>query len=117
MDQFINAYKDALSNYAKFDGRLSIGGYWRFFLVNIVISLVLFALANAAGIFFVLYAVYLLALFIPGLAAAVRRLHDTGKSGWMLLIAFIPLVGSIILIVFLASAGDTGGNEYGAPTA
>jgi uncharacterized membrane protein YhaH (DUF805 family) len=57
---------------------------------------------------------YGLAAIIPGIAAGVRRLHDTGKSGWMMLISLIPLIGGILLIVFLAQAGNQGPNNYGA---
>lgn len=113
---FIGAFKDAVTkNYAKFDGRTSVGGYWRFFAINFAITLVLYVLALASNIFFVLYALYSLALFIPGLSASIRRLHDTGRSGWWLLIAFIPLIGAILLIVWSASSGNPGPNQYGAP--
>ncbi len=115
MDQFIAAYKTALQKYAEFSGRTSLGGYWRFFAVNFVISIVLYILASAASIFLIVYFLYLLALLIPGLAAGIRRLHDTGKSGWFILIALIPIVGAIILIVFLAQAGNPGPNDYGPP--
>lgn len=117
MDQFVAAYKDALSKYAQFSGRLSVGGYWRFFLVNFVIGIVLNLLGQAASIFAIVAIVYALALLIPSLAAGVRRLHDTGKSGWYLLIGLIPIVGFIVLIVWFVKAGDPAGNQYGAPVA
>lgn len=117
MDQFIAAYKDALQNYAKFDGRLGVGGYWRFFAVNLAALVVLLILSRVAGFFFILYVIYALALLIPGLAAGVRRLHDTGKSGWFILISLIPIVGFIILIVFLVQRGDPNPNAYGPPPA
>jgi uncharacterized membrane protein YhaH (DUF805 family) len=112
---FIGAYTDVFKNYANFSGRLSVGGYWRFVAINIVIYIVLFALVAVSEVFFIFYGLYSLALLVPSLAAGVRRLHDTGKSGWMVLIALIPLVGSIILIVFLASGGDQQPNQYGPP--
>lgn len=62
------------------------------------------------GFFCFLYA---LAVFIPGLAVAVRRLHDIGKSGWMILLGLIPLIGAIWLIVLMATDGKPGSNEYG----
>lgn len=62
------------------------------------------------GAFYLLYA---LAVLIPGLAVSVRRLHDINKSGWMMLITFIPLIGYIWLIVLFATNGNTGINEYG----
>lgn len=118
---FVGAYKDALSNYAKFDGRLSVGGYWRWVGLNIAIAVGLFALAliftavadTLGALFLIAYFLYGLAVLIPGLSSAVRRLHDTGKSGWMILVALIPLVGSIILIVFLVQSGERTPNQYG----
>jgi uncharacterized membrane protein YhaH (DUF805 family) len=116
MNQFIDAWKDAVTkNYANFSGRLGLGGYWRFFLVNIVIAVVLLILLRIHWIFLILYVGYILALLIPGLAAGVRRLHDTGKSGWFVLIALVPLVGTIILLVLLAQKGQTEDNTYGPP--
>ena len=61
----------------------------------------------------ILYVVYGLGVIVPGLAVAVRRLHDTNKSGWMLLIGLIPLVGSILLLVFYFTDGDPGTNRFG----
>ena len=116
MDQFIGAFKDAVTkNYANFAGRLNRGDYWRFFLVNVVIAVVLLILMRIHWIFLILYVGYILALLIPGLAAGVRRLHDTGKSGWFVLLALIPIVGSIILLVFLAQPGQAEANAYGPP--
>lgn len=112
MDQFINAYKTALSRYADFTGRTSVGGFWRFVAVNIAIAIVLALLGAVSSIFLVLYAVYGLALILPSLAAGVRRLHDTGKSGWFILVGLIPLVGWIIIIVFYVQPSD-GPNQYG----
>lgn len=60
------------------------------------------------------YLIYSLAALIPNLAVSVRRLHDTNKSGWMLLIGLIPIIGSIILIVFFCTEGTQGPNQYGA---
>jgi len=57
---------------------------------------------------------YFLAVFLPSLAVAVRRLHDTNRSGWWLLLGLVPLVGFIVLIVFYAQAGNSGANKYGA---
>ena len=112
----VSAYKNAVqNNYANFEGRLSVPGFWWFWLANFIVVVVLFILMQIASLFVILYVVYALALIVPGLAAAVRRLHDSGKSGWLVLVSLIPLVGAIILIVFLASAGDSGANSYGPP--
>ncbi|MCY7300554.1 MAG: DUF805 domain-containing protein [Ilumatobacteraceae bacterium] len=115
MEQFTAAYKDALSKYAQFTGRLGVGGYWRFVAVNVAITIVLNILGQATSLFTIVGLIYGLALLIPGLAAGVRRLHDTGRSGWSILIALIPIAGFIILIVWMVKPGDIGDNAYGAP--
>ena len=116
MDQFVAAYKDALSKYAQFSGRLSVGGYWRFVAVNVAAWIVFVILAQIASALIFLAVIYWLAILIPSIAAAVRRMHDTGKSGAMVLVGLIPLVG-LIVIVWLVQAGDPSSNQYGAPTA
>lgn len=117
--QLVNAWKTVvLGNYATFSGRARRSEYWWFALTGVIVSVALNivssisdgmnAVAGLVGL------VYWLGTLIPSLAVAVRRLHDTGKSGWMLLLALIPLVGAIILIVFLASDSAKGSNKYGA---
>jgi len=101
--------------YAVFEGRAGRAEYWWFFLANFLISLVLQGLGRGASILAIVSLIYSLALLIPGLAVAVRRLHDTDKSGWWILISLVPLVGIIVLIVFLATDGDPGANQYGNP--
>ncbi|MFE3638768.1 DUF805 domain-containing protein [Streptomyces cellostaticus] len=105
-------YIDVLKKYAVFSGRARRQEYWMFFLFNIVISIVLTIIDAAIGSS-VPAVIYSLATLLPGLGVAVRRLHDTGRSGWWLLIGFVPLVGMIILIVFLATEGKPESNQYG----
>ncbi len=115
-------YKSVLTEkYADFTGRARRAEYWWFALINLgvttgilVVSLIL-GLSNdsSAGLGLLLYWVYALGVIVPSLAVAVRRLHDTNKSGWMLLILFIPLVGPILLLVFYFTDGDPGANQYG----
>jgi uncharacterized membrane protein YhaH (DUF805 family) len=109
----LNWYLAVLKNYAGFDGRARRTEYWMFFLINIIIVIVLnvIGMAVKAGAF--VGDIYGLALLIPSLAVGVRRLHDSGRSGWWLLIGLIPLIGTIILIVFLATEGQEGDNPYG----
>jgi uncharacterized membrane protein YhaH (DUF805 family) len=110
----INAFKlVVLERYAQFEGRAGRAEYWWYVLANFLVFLVLAVLMGVSDIFTVLYFLAALALFIPSLAAAVRRLHDTSKSGWWLLTGFIPFVGWIILIVLLAAQPTPGANEYG----
>jgi uncharacterized membrane protein YhaH (DUF805 family) len=115
MDQFIDAFKlVVIQNYANFEGRLGRGAFWRFVLVNFVISLVLGALAQQFGVvLWLAYVVWSLGLIVPSIAATVRRLHDTNKTGWLVLVGLIPFVGWIILIVFCAARGDAQANDYG----
>lgn len=114
MEPFINAYKTAMSRYVDFSGRTSPGGFWRFFAVYFAVYVVLLILGAAiASIFTILAVLWVLATLLPYLGASIRRLHDSGKSGWYLLVSFIPLAGVIILIYFLTRPSD-GPNEYGA---
>ncbi|MER7696280.1 MULTISPECIES: DUF805 domain-containing protein [unclassified Streptomyces] len=105
-------YLAVLKNYAGFSGRARRKEYWMFALISFVISLVLSIIGGLIGADFLSY-IYTVAILVPTLAVGVRRLHDTGRSGWWLLIGLIPLVGAIILIVFLASEGKPETNQYG----
>jgi uncharacterized membrane protein YhaH (DUF805 family) len=112
----VEAFKRVvMERYAQFDGRATRAEYWWFFLANLLISVVIQVLIGVSDLFLIVSLIVSLALLIPGLAVAVRRLHDTDRSGWWMLIALIPLVGIIVLIVFLASEGDPGPNQYGPP--
>lgn len=113
-------YLQVLRNYAVFSGRARRKEYWMFVLFNIIFLIVAIILDNVFGTnikglpYGLFYFLYALAIFIPGLAVAVRRLHDVGKSGWMLLIALIPIIGAIWLLVLYCIEGDAGENKYGA---
>jgi uncharacterized membrane protein YhaH (DUF805 family) len=104
-----------LQRFAQFVGRAGRAEYWWFVLANFIVVVILSALSRVSVIFAVLYAVYGIALIVPSIAVGIRRLHDVGKSGWWLLISLVPLVGFIILIVFLATQGNPGPNQYGPP--
>jgi uncharacterized membrane protein YhaH (DUF805 family) len=115
----MNTYLHVLKNYAVFTGRSDRREYWVFAVYNSAFAVIVLILDNILGIamkqtgYGPLYIIYGLALIIPGLAVAIRRLHDVGKSGWMILIALIPIVGAIWLIVLLATKGDVEENQYG----
>lgn len=118
-------YLVVLKKYAEFGGRATRQEYWMFQLYSIIISVVLSIVANMklgpiSTLFSLLYIIYALAVLIPTLAVSVRRLHDTDHSGWWLLISLIPLIGVIVLIIFLVrdSQGDNqyGPNPKGVPT-
>ncbi len=105
-------YTGAFKKYADFSGRSRRSEYWYFVLFNVLAVIVTLVLDSFIG-YPVFYLLYVLGSFIPGLSVAVRRLHDTNKSGWFMLIALIPLIGSIILLVFLCTDSDRGENQYG----
>ena len=92
---FMDAVKTCFSKYANFEGTATRSEYWWFFLFNFIISCIL------QVIFGNLAMVYSLATLLPGIAVGVRRLHDTDRSGWWLLISLVPLLGAIVLLVFL----------------
>jgi uncharacterized membrane protein YhaH (DUF805 family) len=100
-------------HYADFEGRARRTEYWMFFLVNLIIAIVIGIIGRIIHVP-VLSTLYSLAVLVPGIAVGVRRLHDTGRTGWWLLISLIPLIGTIWIIVLLASNGDQGSNQYGA---
>ena len=103
-----------LEKYADFTGRARRSEYWWFTLANIVAMVILILLVAVADIFWVLYAIYGLALIVPSIAVTVRRLHDTDKSGWWILIALVPFVGGLILLVFLCiDSTPRGPNQFG----
>jgi uncharacterized membrane protein YhaH (DUF805 family) len=116
----MNWYLKVLKQYADFNGRARRKEYWMFFLFNVIFAVAANFLDGFLGINFMaglygpIYLVYVLVMLVPGLAVAVRRLHDIGKSGWMILVVLIPLVGGIWLLVLLASEGNQGDNAYGA---
>ena len=111
-------YIEALKKYAVFSGRSRRREYWFFFLGNLIISLVLGFAEAVLGLFpgseeSILGMIYGLAVLIPGLAVGVRRLHDTDRSGLWLLIGLIPLLGIIVLLVFLVQDSNPGDNRFG----
>ena len=103
-----------LERYAKFDGRAGRAEFWWFVLANLLVYVALGILIQIASIFVILYIGYAVAVIIPSIAVAIRRLHDTDKSGWWLLIALVPFVGFIVLLVFYIMEGTAGPNQFGA---
>ncbi|MEV1285527.1 DUF805 domain-containing protein [Micromonospora sp. NPDC049679] len=118
----VDAIKSVLSQYAGFGGRARRSEYWWFFLFTLILSIVAGILDGALGTDIgsdpsstgVIGIIVSLALLLPGLAVTVRRLHDTDRSAWWLLIGLVPLVGGIVLLVFALKDGTRGGNRYGA---
>lgn len=109
----MNWFLDILKNkYAKFDGRAQREEYWMYTLIYIVIYIVLATVDYMLHMKF-LSSIFSLALLIPGLAVAARRLHDINRSGWWQLLVFIPIIGWIILLIWYITDSDSGSNQYG----
>lgn len=113
-------YLGVLKQYAVFKGRARRKEYWFFILFNLIASLLLTLVDFMTGSLDtelgmgLLSGLYSLAILIPSLAVTVRRLHDTGRTGWWLLIGLIPLIGAIVLLVFMLLDSQPNDNEYGA---
>jgi uncharacterized membrane protein YhaH (DUF805 family) len=139
---FIESIKTVLSKYAVFNGRARRSEYWWYALAFTIVYTILYVALLAPGLAeysaatmeyaaagdpaapmptmpgslttgYLILSLVSLALLLPGLGVTVRRLHDTGRSGFWVLIGLVPFVGAIILIVFEAAAGTPGPNQYG----
>jgi uncharacterized membrane protein YhaH (DUF805 family) len=104
--EFVDAIKICFSKYADFNGRASRPEYWWFFLFTIIVYVITLY-------FPIINLLFSLAIFLPSIAVGVRRLHDIDRSGWWLLIGLVPLVGLIVMIVFLTKRGTEGQNRFG----
>jgi uncharacterized membrane protein YhaH (DUF805 family) len=107
-------YIAVLKKYAVFSGRARRKEYWMFLLFNLLISAGVGITDSVLGIGSGLSGLYSLAILLPSVAVSVRRLHDTGRSGWMMLIALIPLFGGLVLLSFMCEDSH-GSNKYGDP--
>jgi uncharacterized membrane protein YhaH (DUF805 family) len=111
----MNWYLAVLKNYVGFSGRAGRTEYWMFVLFNVIIYVVLailFAITHSV-FFYILFLLYALAMIVPGLAVAWRRMQDAGRNGLFILLGLIPFVGGIIVLVFMLLPGTPGPNEFG----
>ncbi len=110
----MNWYIHVMKNYATFSGRARRKEYWMFVLFNIIFASIAaaidYALFEAPGI---IYGLYVLAIIVPSIAVAVRRLHDIGKGGGWFFISFVPVIGGIWFLVLMLTDSQPGENEYG----
>jgi len=113
---FGQAIAAGFRNYVNFSGRASRPAYWYFvlflFIAGIVTALIDFGVFGATEIG-PTNAIFTLVTLLPSIAVGVRRLHDTGRTGWWLLLAFLPIIGIILLIVWFCQRGEPGPNAYG----
>jgi uncharacterized membrane protein YhaH (DUF805 family) len=109
---FVEAIKSGFSNYVNFSDRAIRSEYWFWGLFSVLVEIVARIIDAGLGVTLI-YPLAALALFLPGLAMSVRRLHDTDRSGWWFLLIFIPLIGAIILIVWWCTRGTVGSNRFG----
>jgi len=112
---FQNAIKLQIDNVLNFNGRASLSAYWWYalglFIVNVVLEVLAIAIGSLA--LTLLIGLVMLVVGLSGLSVAVRRMHDTDKSGWMLLLGLIPFIGGIIVLVFLVLPGTPAPNRFG----
>jgi Predicted membrane protein len=115
----VSWYLEVLRKYAQFDGRARRKEYWMFALINLVVSFAIGLIGGMVGLkpngvgVNMIAGIYFLAVLIPSIAVGIRRLHDTGRSGWWTLIVFVPLIGALALLVFAVQDSEPGTNAWG----
>jgi uncharacterized membrane protein YhaH (DUF805 family) len=109
---FADAIKTCFSKYVDFSGRARRSEFWFWILFDALVSIAVTILDSVLGSEQLIYRLTELALFLPGLAVAIRRLHDTGRSGWWILLVFAIIVGWIMLLVWFCQDSE-GDNQYG----
>jgi uncharacterized membrane protein YhaH (DUF805 family) len=109
----MNWYLQALQRYAEFSGRSRRKEFWFSTRFNFLVALGLGFIDLMMGTAPLLGALYFLGILIPSIAVTVRRLHDTGRSGWWILISLVPVIGALVLLVFVVLDSEPRANEYG----
>jgi uncharacterized membrane protein YhaH (DUF805 family) len=115
----VNWYLTVLKKYADFSGRARRMEYWMFSLISLLIMCGLVIVDAMLGVDIgeqgigILSAIYVLAVLVPSLAVSVRRLHDTDRTGWWVLVGLVPFVGDIVLLIFFVLDGTPGDNRFG----
>ena len=110
----MNWYISVLKQYAVFSGRARRTEYWMFVLCNVIVMLLLAMVDKLiGGDKELISSIYSLAVLLPSLAVAARRLHDTDRSAWWLLLGLIPIIGTLVLIYFMVCNGQQGPNRFG----
>ena len=110
---FGEAIASGFSNYVNFSSRAARSEYWYWVLFNVLAQVVTEIIDNAVIGMSVTTAIFSLAVLLPGIAVAARRLHDVDRTGWWLLLAFVPVVGLIVLLIWFCTKGTDGSNRFG----
>jgi len=111
--KYLQHYLAVLKKYIAFSGRAGREEFWSFAIVNMIVSAIIGQIDAAMGLG-ILGLIYMLAVLLPVLSVTVRRLHDTNRSGWMMLVALIPILGGLVLLYFMIQDGQSGDNDHGA---
>lgn len=109
----MNWYVKVMKQYVDFSGRARRKEYWMFFLVYFLIALVCGVVEGVLSIPGTITGIVALVHLLPSIAVTVRRLHDTDRSGWWILIGLIPIIGGLVLLYFMVKSGDTQDNRFG----
>lgn len=115
----MNWFLVAMQKYAVLSGRAHRREYWLFVLVSCLIGVTFLIIDIATGTYSrdsglgLLSGIFVLATLLPSIGAGVRRLHDTGQSGWWYAIVLIPFIGGIVLLIMCAMPGQSGENRFG----
>jgi uncharacterized membrane protein YhaH (DUF805 family) len=111
---FGEAIAAGFGNYVNFQGRASRSEFWYWVLFAIILAIVAAIIDNAIIGLPIIGVVVSLGLLLPGLSVSIRRLHDTDRTGWWILIGLVPIVGAILLLIWYCTKGTTGPNSYGS---
>ena len=110
----MNHYISVVKKFFVFNGRAGRSEYWYFVLFHVLISIGFTLVGAVFSKLSFLTGIYAIVVILPSLGVMVRRLHDSGRSGWWALISIIPIVGTLVLLYFLIKKSDEGENEYGS---
>jgi uncharacterized membrane protein YhaH (DUF805 family) len=108
----MNWYLEVLKKYAVFSGRARRREFWFFVLFNFIISIILSIIDYFIN-YQILTTLYSLGVLIPSIAVTIRRLHDTDRRGWWIFISLIPIIGAIVLLIFMVLDSQKGENRFG----
>jgi len=107
-------YLGVLKKYTVFDGRARRKEYWMFFLFHMIVAIALVIVESIVLFPGVLSGIYMLGTLLPAIGVSIRRLHDTGKSGWWIFISLVPIIGGLWYLYLMVIDGSAGDNQYGA---